>query len=93
MVFDSEGNLYGTTQYGGGQADGGAVYSLSPPANGDGAWTEIILHAFTGSNGDGATPIFGLTWGKWHELYGEATEGGTGCEGSGGCGMVFELQP
>jgi len=90
MVFDAQGNLYGTTQYGG-EAEGGTVYQLKPPSPNDGAWTETVLHAFTGSNGDGDLPESGLTWGKWHDLYGVTLEGGK-CQ-SPGCGTAFELQP
>jgi uncharacterized repeat protein (TIGR03803 family) len=89
MVFDSKGNLYGTTQVGGGATEGGTVYQLKPPARKDGAWTETVLHAFTDSNGDGALPASGLTWGKWNYLYGVTGEGGL-CLG---CGTAFELQP
>jgi uncharacterized repeat protein (TIGR03803 family) len=90
LVFDSEGDLYGTTEVGG-QAQGGTVYQLKPPSPNDGAWTETVLHAFTGSNGDGDLPESGLTWGKWSDLYGVTLEGGK-CQ-SPGCGTAFELQP
>jgi uncharacterized repeat protein (TIGR03803 family) len=89
MVFDSKGNLYGATQYGGGATEGGTVYRLKRPARKGGAWTETVLHAFTGSNGDGNLPANGLTWGKWHDLYGETWDGGL-CQA---CGTAFELQP
>ena len=91
MVFDPEGNLYGTTQTGGGETKGGTVYQLKPSAHSDGAWVETVLHAFTGSNGDGAVPN-GLTWGKWRNLYSVTVEGGSACGGLG-CGTAFELQP
>jgi len=90
MVFDREGNLYGTTQTGGGETKGGTVYRLKPSAQNGGEWTETVLHAFTGSNGDGAVPFSGLTWGKWNDLYGVTFEGGTGCQA---CGTAFELRP
>ena len=89
VVFDSEGNLYGTTQTGGDE-NGGTVYQLSPPAESGGAWTETVLRAFTGSDGDGDLPESGLTWGKWSDLYGVTGEGGTECQA---CGTAFELQP
>jgi uncharacterized repeat protein (TIGR03803 family) len=91
MVFDTAGNLYGTTQTGGGKASAGTVYRLTPPGGGGGAWTESVLHGFTGSDGDGAVPD-GLTWGKWNDLYGVTVEGGVGvCQL--GCGTAFEIQP
>jgi hypothetical protein len=89
MVFDSEGDLYSTTLTGG-EAEGGTVYRLKPPAQNGGEWTETVLHAFTGNNGDGDLPN-GLTWGKWHDLYGVTLEGGK-CQ-SPGCGTAFALQP
>jgi uncharacterized repeat protein (TIGR03803 family) len=88
MVFDSAGNLYGTTQYGG-EPNGGIVYRLKLLAYNDGVWTETVLHAFTGSNGDGDLPVSGLTWGKWLDLYGLTAEGGL-CQT---CGTVFQRQP
>jgi uncharacterized repeat protein (TIGR03803 family) len=42
LIFDSAGNLYSTTEYGG-AAEGGTVFELSP--SGD-TWTEDILHNF-----------------------------------------------
>ena len=40
LVFDSQGNLYGTTVEGG-SANGGVVYELSPHG---GSWTESVLY-------------------------------------------------
>src|SRR5271166_6101796 len=45
MVFDAEGNLYGTTSTGG-SAGGGTVFELSPPTSTGGPWTEVILYNF-----------------------------------------------
>ena len=89
LLFDSEGNLYGTTTEG--YTFAGTAFRLSPPANGGGPWTETTLHGFTGKNGDGAVPT-GLTWGKWGDLYGVTGEGGTGCQRLG-CGTTFEVRP
>jgi uncharacterized repeat protein (TIGR03803 family) len=49
VVFDSSGNLYGTTQGGGVQSSRGAprawtVFQLTPPATPGGAWTETVIH-------------------------------------------------
>ncbi len=88
MVFDSVGNLYGTTEAGGG-TNGGTAYRLSPPISGE-AWSETLLYAFTGSNGDPILPD-GLTWGKWNDLYGVTIDGGLGCQS--GCGTAFEIRP
>jgi len=50
LIFDSAGNLYGTTNSGG-SAGFGTVYELSPTQSG---WTETTLYTFTGENGNGA---------------------------------------
>jgi uncharacterized repeat protein (TIGR03803 family) len=53
VVFDSAGNLYGTTSEGDGHisdcfgAGCGVVFELSPTSNG--VWTETVLHAFKGN--------------------------------------------
>jgi uncharacterized repeat protein (TIGR03803 family) len=89
MVFDSVGNLYGTTEAGG-ETNGGTAYRLSPPGSG-GTWTETVLNAFQGINGDNIVPE-GLTWGKWNDLYGVTLDGGVGgCQS--GCGTAFEIRP
>ena len=87
VIFDTAGNLYGTTEYGGGNPDCtcGAVFRLVPGANG--AWAEIVLYSFTGGN-DGANPYGGLIFDASGKLYGTTTNGGNGgC--IIGCGTVF----
>ena len=89
VIFDPQGNLYGTTEYGGafGGGDGlGAVYELSPTA--EGTWTEQVLHSFSGglTGGDGDNPIAGLTFDAAGNLYGTTSGGGVPA-----VGMVFEL--
>jgi uncharacterized repeat protein (TIGR03803 family) len=65
LLFDSTGNLYGTTTY--------TVYELSPGSNG--TWTEKTLHSFVGGP-DGATPYAGLVFDKAGNLYGTTNSGG-----------------
>jgi uncharacterized repeat protein (TIGR03803 family) len=88
LVFDSAGNLYGTTQNGGAYAESGVVFELSPQK--DGTWTETVLHSF-GNGSDGAEPEAGLTFDKAGNLYGTTYRGGSSpaCF----CGTVFELSP
>ena len=43
LALDSQGNLYGTTLYGGSN-NAGVVYELSPPPGGSGPWTESVLY-------------------------------------------------
>jgi len=87
LVFDTTGNLYGTTSAGG-TYNGGTVFELTPKA--DGGWTEKILHDF-GDGSDGSDPVAVLTFDSAGNLYGTTANGGSGC--LGGCGTVFELTP
>src|SRR5579872_2339623 len=88
VIFDGNGNLYGTTPIGG-AASAGAVFELTPPANGSGQWSEIILYSFKGSP-DGESPEAGLRFDQTGNLYGTTSSGGVG---SCNCGTVFELSP
>jgi len=102
LSADSLGNLYGTTLLGGidtecpyvGTQGCGTVYELTPPEIQGGKWTETMLYAFTGFNGDGALPIGNVLWSSKGVLYGTASEGGNdNCStfGTVGCGTVFAL--
>jgi uncharacterized repeat protein (TIGR03803 family) len=83
LVFDTVGNLYGTTNEGG--ASGlGTVFELSPQT--DGTWTEAVLHSFTGA--DGEFPLATVTLDAAGNLYGTTSQAG-----SSGGGTVFQLQP
>jgi uncharacterized repeat protein (TIGR03803 family) len=83
VIFDSKGNLYGTSKQGG--ANGfGTVFKLTPSGN---EWVETNLYDFQGSN-DGKSPIAGLLIDSSGDLYGATSDGG-----SGGGGTVFELTP
>src|SRR5512143_4053969 len=57
VIFDPQGNLYGTSQFGGDVTDCqigcGTIWELSPATGG--GWTETVLHSFTGA--DGANPF------------------------------------
>lgn len=88
-----DGVLYGTTYYGG-SSGVGTVFSLAPPAGPGGAWTETILHNFTGGGSDGINPSVGVTIGSGGVLYGATfSGGGTVCGYGSGCGTVFSLAP
>ncbi|MFZ0319285.1 MAG: choice-of-anchor tandem repeat GloVer-containing protein [Candidatus Sulfotelmatobacter sp.] len=96
LIFDSEGNLYGTTESGGtvknGCASGcGTVFKLSPAP---GAWTETILYNFAGGSSDGSEPSAGVIFDQAGNLYGTTSFGGIkAIECGGGCGTVFKLTP
>ncbi len=89
LIFDSAGNLYGVTEFGG-SSSAGTVFELSPQAGG--GWTESVLYTFAGGTSDGANPLGGLVFDKAGNLYGSANSGGSRQCGSG-CGGVFELSP
>ena len=98
VTFDSSGNLYGTTQYGGsqncsrGEYSCGTIFKLTPNSNG--SWTKSTIYSFQGGNNDGLEPQSPLVMDRAGNLYGTTPYGaGTGCIYGWGCGTVFELSP
>jgi len=84
LVRDTDGNLYGTTFYGGDQRRDfghGVVFQLSP----DGA--ETVLYTFTGG-ADGSHPDSALIRDAAGNLYGTTQDGG-----AFGLGTVFVVSP
>jgi len=86
VIFDAQGNPYGTT-IAVGELGPGAVFQLMPPSEPGGAWTENILHAFGSVPRDGATPQSALTLAPSGVLLGTTEEGGVNY------GVVFALAP
>jgi uncharacterized repeat protein (TIGR03803 family) len=97
LIFDTAGNLYGTTELGGKNENDkksgcptspesgcGVVFELSPAAGG--GWTEKTVYYF-GGNGYG--PRAGVILDASGNLYG-TTSNSSEC---GGCGNAFELKP
>jgi uncharacterized repeat protein (TIGR03803 family) len=89
LVFDSAGNLYGTTFSGGFfaqvcQYGCGTVFKLSPSSGG--TWTETTLHKFIGGS-DGNQPNARLA------ISGGVVFGTTQFGGAGGNGTVFAIRP
>ncbi|MFZ0793099.1 MAG: choice-of-anchor tandem repeat GloVer-containing protein [Candidatus Korobacteraceae bacterium] len=82
VVFDSHGNLYGSTESGGSDSEG-TVFELTPGSGG--AWTEIVLNSFTGGVG-GDQPLSGITLDTSGHLYGTASAGGLN-----GGGIAFRM--
>jgi uncharacterized repeat protein (TIGR03803 family) len=104
VVFDKQGDLYGTTQAGGPPSCApignycGAVYELSPPAKQGDPWTKTQLYMFKGKqDNDGEVPSGALVMDAAGNLYGATEYGGTGdcvlIGVKGGCGTVYELSP
>jgi uncharacterized repeat protein (TIGR03803 family) len=96
LLFDSHGNLYGTTDNGGASnvCDGGCgtVFKLSPK---HGGWSETVLYSFCSLSdcADGLMPLRGpLVRDASGNVYGTTDFGGTfrNCNGQG-CGVVFKL--
>jgi uncharacterized repeat protein (TIGR03803 family) len=84
LIFDSAGDLYGTTYQGGSPADAGTVFELIAPKGQSGCWPEKVLFKFHGR--DGGQPVAGLVFDNAGNLFGTAQAGGTYSHG-----VVFEL--
>jgi uncharacterized repeat protein (TIGR03803 family) len=86
LIIDSSGNLYGTTGSGGSSAacasGCGVVFELT---NNAGAWTETVLHSFTGT--DGSAPSAPLLMTPNGNIYGSNARSGPGAFGT-----VFEMR-
>lgn len=85
LMMDAKGDLYGTT-YAGGLSGQGVVFHLVHHKK-HGTWTYHKVWSFTGGN-DGGVPTGSLTMDNAGNLYGTASQGGTGV-----VGVVFELSP
>jgi len=89
LVFDSQGDLYGTTALGGAYGLG-TVFKLIRGANGE--WTERVLRSFHKDR----YPLAGLVLDGAGNLYGATAFGGR-FKSEGycyeGCGTAFELSP
>ena len=83
VIFDADGNIYGTTPTGGAH-NNGTVFQLSPS---NGGWTEKILYSFPGGAA-GIVPTTGVILDQSGNLYGVAYQGG-----QDNCGTVYELSP
>ena len=90
LTFDALGILYGTTHLDG-PFNYGAIFKLTP--NG-GGWTYTSLHDFTGGL-DGGYPRSVVSFDASGNMYGTASEGGSGnrttCVGQ--CGVIWQVTP
>jgi uncharacterized repeat protein (TIGR03803 family) len=93
LLQASDGSFYGTTQFGGGPANGGTIFRITP----GGAYT--VMHSFTGqyipdgtpptgAASDGVQPSAGLVQASDGNLYGV-----TGGGGALGGGTAFMMSP
>jgi uncharacterized repeat protein (TIGR03803 family) len=97
LTLDSDGNLLGTTNFGGysgpsgwgeiagpcGYSGCGVIYKLNQQNQ------ETVLHRFTGG-ADGDVPQ-NLIADSAGNFYGTALQGGAGCDAGNSCGTVFKL--
>lgn len=95
LIFDSRGNIYGTTVVGGNsvncQGGCGTVFKLTRGSNGH--WTETVIYNFQAGT-DGKNPYGGVVLDSKGNLYGATVAGGSsGCSNSDGCGTIFKLTP
>jgi uncharacterized repeat protein (TIGR03803 family) len=84
LLGDRSGALYGETANGGGSADAGTVFRLTPAGTG---YAETILYSFQGGY-DAADPAGGLIADQSGALYGTA-----GSYSTSSAGTVFKLTP
>jgi hypothetical protein len=72
VAIASDGALYGTIPFGGEDGEG-IAYELVPPASPGGAWTEVVLHSFVGTDGRNNQPGGPPLVGPDGTLYGATT--------------------
>lgn len=84
VTMDRNGNLYGTTGFGG-TTGNGTVFKLS---NTNSSWVLTPLYEFQGGS-DGATSNSPISIARDGQLYGATLYGG----GTANCGILFKLQP
>jgi uncharacterized protein (TIGR03437 family) len=80
LIQASDGNFYGTTNGGGGPADAGTVFKMTPSGK------ITTLHSFSGT--DGTFPSAALIQASDGNFYGTTTRGG-----AKGGGTVFKITP
>ncbi len=83
LTFDQAGHIYGTTYFGGNNAQG-VVYELT---SSNGNWTESAIHTFSGAS-DGENPYSNVIFDGAGNLYGTTFAGGVH-----GYGTVYQLMP
>jgi len=86
LVFDANGNYYGTTESGG-ASNNGTIFEVTAT----GGFTNLV--SFTGSGGacPGDDPVAGLVWCTNGNLYGTTQLGGTNDLVNGPDGTIFEV--
>jgi uncharacterized repeat protein (TIGR03803 family) len=92
LLQASDGYLYGTTLSGGGQGceprGCGTVFRISLDGN-----QYAVLHRFSGTDGDGVSPVSTLIQAGDGLLYGTTAGGGATAFCNAGCGTIFRIAP
>jgi uncharacterized repeat protein (TIGR03803 family) len=87
VIFDAQGNLYGTTPSGEGATADGTVFELTHTASG---WSEkLLVELASGQFAGGAFPSGDLTIDSSGDLFGTTSQGGSPSDYSEG--VVYEL--
>jgi uncharacterized repeat protein (TIGR03803 family) len=96
MILDPEGNLYGTTMFGGNSCifddaeyGCGVVFKLSPEDKDVTAWHESVLYFFQTGTDAAKQPAASLVFDSFGNLYGTTVYGG----GADQLGTVFRIVP
>ena len=91
LVQGTDGNLYGTTEFGEANGNYGTIFRITP----DGTLTTIYSFCAQTKCMDGASPQGGLLLGNDGNFYGTTWVGGHGNCGyaTPGCGTIFRVTP
>ena len=87
LVFDQQGNIYGTTVAGGSGACSGGCGTVYELSQNSGGWSSSILYSFQGYYPQDFSPFGGVVFDQAGNLYGTAQGG------PNNAGTVFELTP
>jgi uncharacterized repeat protein (TIGR03803 family) len=88
LVQGTDGNFYGTTEYGGSNGDG-VVFKITP----QGTLSTLYNFCSQGGCADGSEPLAGLVQASDGNFYGTTYAGGASSNCSGGCGTIFKITP
>jgi len=88
LVQGADGNLYGTTEFGGVYGEG-TVFKITS----DGTLATLYSFCSQGGCADGAYPDAGLVQATDGDFYGTAYHGGANSACNQGCGTVFKITP
>lgn len=90
LLADGAGGYYGTT-FGGGTANSGTFYHLTPTASG--LWTHTVLYNFAGGSSDAGGIHGALSMDAAGNIYGTSSGNASTSVGGKKLGAVFELTP